>query len=140
MQSARVALVTGSLVALLVACVGGPGPLPDQGTDQASQGGGITGDTSGREGNDGREDDNAGDAPPAAPAFITVATYDTSCSEDSDCVGVYQGVACQACVCPNAAVNRKDLENYSKDLEKARTDCARDDIACAPCEPTAARC
>jgi len=140
MQSTRVALVTGSLVTLLVACVGGPGPLPDQGPDQGSQGGGITGDTSASEGSGGRTGDSTDDASPAPPAIITVTNYDTTCSEDSDCVAVYQGVVCQACLCPNAAVNRKDLENYSKDLEKAGTDCSRDDVACGPCETQMAGC
>lgn len=140
MQSSRVALVTGSLVALLVACVGGPGPLPDQGPDQSSQGGGIAGDTSAGEGSSGRNGDSTDDAPPAAPAVITVATYDTTCSEDSDCVAVYQGAVCQACFCPNAALNRKDLEKYSKDLEKAGKDCSRDGAACGPCESQVAGC
>ena len=139
MQGTRVGLVIGSLVVLLAACVGGPGPLPDQGSDQAGQGGGTSDDTSGSEGSDGRGD-STDDAPPAAPAVMTVTNYDTTCSEDSDCVAVYQGVVCQACLCPNAAVNRKDLENYSKDLEKAGTDCTRDDIECAPCAPQVAGC
>jgi hypothetical protein len=36
-------VLVGSLLLALAACVGGPGPLPDQGSDQSSQGGGIQG-------------------------------------------------------------------------------------------------
>lgn len=43
MRRALASIAIGCFVVALAACVGGPGPLPDQGSDQASQGGGITG-------------------------------------------------------------------------------------------------
>ena len=149
MRRARIAFGTGCFVALLAACVGGPGPLPDQGTDQAGQGGGVVGDTSAGEGSSGSSKGSTDPevvTPPGAPTQISVATFDTTCSEDSDCVAVFQGAVCDACRCPNAAINGRDLEKYSKDLEKAGQDCARPTIPCrcdsqlAGCDAKTKRC
>lgn len=56
---------------------------------------------------------------------VDVAEYDQSCTEDSDCVAVKDGDIC--CGCPNAAINKSDLDRYNDDLGTCSAQC---DIGC----------
>lgn len=56
---------------------------------------------------------------------VDVTDYDQSCQQDSDCVVVQDGNIC--CGCPNAAINRADLERYQDDLGECSEQC---DIGC----------
>lgn len=137
MRTGRIALGTGCLVALLVACVGGPGPLPDQGVDQASQGGGIAGDPSGDDDGQasGGSKSGGGTTKPAKPPVtLRASDYDQDCEVDSDCVAVFEGSACTTCRCSNAAIATKDANKYTSDLQNGVKDCPDPgDVACAPC-------
>jgi hypothetical protein len=51
--------------------------------------------------------------------IITASSYDQSCQQDSDCVGISEGNACEACVvaCPGvAAINVSALGRYQADI------------------------
>jgi len=64
---------------------------------------------------------------------IDALDYAVSCSKDSECGTIYEGDACQACRCPNAAIQAQALEQYRRDLmrfdschqpERCGADCA----------------
>lgn len=134
MHRARVFLGSVSVFALLAACVGGPGPLPDQVGDQGGQGRGSSGDP-------GSDSDDGNDAPPpAAPVMVSASSFDRSCEEDDDCVGVFEGLACTACQCPNAAINKKDRGKHTSELSKGAKDCERTDLACGECAARPVTC
>ena len=146
MHKARIALVSGSFLVLLAACVGGPGELPDQGKDQARQGGGIVGDPSGSgsgsagSGSAGRPPAKSDDAP-KAQVTIRASDFDQDCKVDSDCVAVFEGPACTACKCPNAAISSKEANKYSRDIAKGAEDCPdQGDVACTPCVSAVVGC
>ena len=44
---------------------------------------------------------------------ISTAGYDVSCTADTDCVAVYAGTLCSACLCPNATINQGAAAAYS---------------------------
>lgn len=48
---------------------------------------------------------------------IYAKDYDQTCNEDSDCVPVAQGSACDVCesVCQSATINRSALAQYERD-------------------------
>ncbi len=146
MRRARVAVGTGSFVALLaVACVGGPGQLPDQGIDQASQGGGVVADPSGSPTGDETSSgtNNGGNKPPPGkpPVILRAGDYDQDCEVDTDCVAIFEGNACTSCACPNAAIASKDASKYSGDRTDAAKDCPDPgDVACTPCESPRVGC
>ena len=145
MRRARIALATGGFVALLAACVGGPGPLPDQGIDQASQGGGIQGDPSSttEQTSSAGGNDNSGSKPEQTrpPVMLRASDYDQDCEVDSDCVAVFEGEGCTACRCPNAAISTQDATKYATDVQNAAKDCpARGDVACASCQNVSPGC
>ena len=56
---------------------------------------------------------------------VDVTDYDQSCQADTDCVVVRDGDIC--CGCPNAAINKTDLERYQGDLGTCEAQC---DIGC----------
>ncbi len=56
---------------------------------------------------------------------IDVTEYDQSCVASEDCVVVKNGDIC--CGCPDAAINRKDLDRYQGDLGECEAVC---DIGC----------
>lgn len=69
----------------------------------------------------------------AAKSSIDALDYAVSCSKDSECGTIYEGDACQACRCPNAAIQAQALEQYRRDLmrfdschqpERCGADCA----------------
>lgn len=127
MRKAGIALMGwGCLVTIVAACVGGPGPLPDQGPDQSSQGGGIQGAS---------KSGTTGTSMAAANAqTIEASAFDRSCTVDADCVGVFEGRACAACKCPNAAIAKKDQQKFDSELTSRTAECpASEEAACEPC-------
>lgn len=137
MHRARVFLGSVSIFAFLAACVGGPGPLPDQGGDQGGQGRGSSG---GPSSGDDSDDGDVSTAPPPAPVMVSASSFDRSCEEDDDCVGVFEGFACTSCQCPNAAINKKDRGKHTSELSKGAKDCEQTDIACGECAARPATC
>jgi len=136
------------MVALVAACVGGPGSLPDdQGGSQtpsiptatatttsrppsSNGGGGSAGGSSGGSG-----------TVPEPQRIIVASEFDQSCTEnDDECSPVFIGSMCSPCQCPNAAISAKDMDKYKKLASERGQGCAIPDIACSPCQPTAARC
>lgn len=121
------------VVTVLAACVGGPGPLPDQGPDQASQGGGIQ-SASGGSGQPSGSKSAGGGTATSTSQTIKASEFERSCTADSDCVTVYEGLVCGACQCPNAAIAKKDQVKYSSELAKRSAGCSDPgDVACDPC-------
>ncbi|MFI5299156.1 MAG: hypothetical protein ACHREM_13755 [Polyangiales bacterium] len=47
---------------------------------------------------------------------ISASHYDQACAANADCVPVYEGSACGACFCPNAAINQSALAQYRSDF------------------------
>jgi hypothetical protein len=141
MRTVGVALGSGWLVAWLVACTGGSGPLPDQGSDQAGQGAGVIGGENGVD-DSPTERPSSGEstAPPKLPVMMSVADFDVSCEVDDDCTAVFQGNSCEACFCPNAAINRKDIEEYTSEFAKNRSDCQLGSVDCAECARPSVAC
>ncbi|MBX3224526.1 MAG: hypothetical protein KF795_28690 [Labilithrix sp.] len=139
MHRARVFLGSACFFALLAACVGGPGPLPDQGSDSAGQRSGASDDPSSGSGSS-KDDGKPTTTTPKVPVVVSIATFDATCTQDKDCVAVFQGSSCQACKCPNAAINKKDQKKYESELEKASKDCPVPDIACGTCETQSVGC
>ncbi|MBL9028154.1 MAG: hypothetical protein JNL21_38535 [Myxococcales bacterium] len=56
---------------------------------------------------------------------VDVTEYDQTCEADTDCVVVRDGDIC--CGCPNAAINKGDLQAYEDDLGECDAVC---DIGC----------
>lgn len=52
---------------------------------------------------------------------VDVADYDQSCTQDADCVAVKNGDIC--CGCPDAAINKSELERYQDDLGECAAIC-----------------
>lgn len=77
---------------------------------------------------------------------LSLEDYDTSCTDDPDCVAVFIGDVCPCTGCANAAINRNDHDRYLADLADARDACDEDPmcpaIACNEGEPIcdAGRC
>lgn len=142
----RNALALGSV--MLLACVGGPGSLPDQGPDQAGQGGGITREARGPSQTDEGEDDTPRPAPtatstpsqpPTQTSILTASEFNQSCESDADCVAVYQGLTCvsDSCRCPNGAIALADKANYDQQLASRTAACAsRTGGDCSACSTT----
>jgi hypothetical protein len=53
-------------------------------------------------------------APGCGNEQLSVADYDTTCDDASDCSAVYIG-ECSSDMCPNAAINTTDLAKYQGD-------------------------
>jgi hypothetical protein len=146
----RNVLAASGLVALL-ACTGGGGELPDQGPDQADQGGGIhrLPGQAVSSSSSSSEDERGGSNPPSSattntPAqnpYISSAEFGRTCNYDSDCVAVFQGFTCQTCKCPNDAIAAKDRSNYDQKLAERMANCpAQTDVQCSPCPNVTATC
>lgn len=72
---------------------------------------------------------------------INAGPYDQSCAQDIDCVPVFQGNTCDACNCPNTAVNKAQSARYQMDLVNRRAQCgALPLVECGPCPPTRGVC
>ena len=56
------------------------------------------------------------DAGSCSTAKISASSYDQSCTQNADCVAVWDGSVCTNCRCPNAAINRSALPQYQSDL------------------------
>jgi hypothetical protein len=138
---AGIALGSTCFVVLLAACVGGSGPLPGQGSESTDDS---------RSSSDGEPSVGSGSASgsmapptstnPGQDTSVTIAGFDVSCEEDTDCIAVFQGAACEPCKCANAAINRKDLQNYATAFNTAVKDCSSGGGDCVSCEPSAVHC
>lgn len=153
MKLGRLLFGSGSLLLLTVACVGGPGPLPDdQGQTQGSGnptttsppssgsgaggsvGTGTVGGSSGASGSSGTGT--------SVKRSITANEFNQSCSGESatECVAFFFGGTCTPCQCPNAAINVAESEKYEKLMTERTDGCAIPDIACGPCKSVTAIC
>jgi hypothetical protein len=138
MRKAWVAFVgAGCVFAAVAACVGGPGPLPEQGGEQPSQGGGIQGAGTAGQGTASK----SGGTAESSTKTIKASEFDRSCTADGDCVAVFEGLVCTQCKCPNAAIAKKDQAKLGSALVDRSAGCpATDDVECAPCPPASVRC
>lgn len=122
------AFVTGSLVAVLAACTGGPGPLPDGssegntgGTDTTS--GSATGDTAtSPPSNTTSSTSSSSGSSSGGSCSVSAAGLDTSCSTDSDCTLVFVGPI-SSCACSNFAINKNDLTKYQTQATQGAQGC-----------------
>lgn len=145
MQRAHFGVGAAIVLSALVACVGGPGPLPGE-TDGEGSGGGRgdsrppTTDPAGpREPN--RPGDDQGGA--SNPPRISASEFETSCTSDEECVAVYEGSVCPTeCACPNTAISVQSASDYAKELtELAKTWCSDlGDVDCVDCPSVTAKC
>ena len=88
------------------------------------------------------------DAAPAGPtpqpsSQIRAASYPQSCTRDDECVGVFEGDACNPCRCAMNAIRADALAKYKADLgqywgchkpEDCKADCRQTIGAAAKCE------
>jgi hypothetical protein len=160
----RVAVLASGffLVSAIVACVGGPGPLPngdDTNPDVERSAGSGTGSKSGSgQGGGAGTGGSTGSGtatptptgttlPPSTPPnntkSISASEFNRSCSVDSDCVLVYQGQVCNQCQCATSgtggSIAKTDQSKYNSTLSDRRNDppCPPEtDQACAPCATT----
>lgn len=136
MRRALAGLFIGSFIGAIAACTGGPGPLPD-GTGQPGQGGTSSGQdesTPAQSGSGGTASTST--ATGTTPPPITTSGYDTTCSTTTDCAAVYEGSPCEACRCPNAAINTSDLTKYMTALSNAAGSCPSSGPECKCAIPT----
>jgi hypothetical protein len=158
MKVARLLFVSGSLVLLTMAmaCVGGPGQLPDdqgqtqqQGgtgnstqTSPPSSGGGAGGSTGSGTVNPGGSSGSSGSSGTNIKRSIATNEFNQNCSGESptECIALFFGGTCTACQCPNAAINASESEKYKKLMSERSDGCAIPDIACAPCKSVTAIC
>jgi hypothetical protein len=73
---------------------------------------------------------------------LSIDDYDTSCAVDDDCVAVFIGDVCPCGGgCANAAINKRDQEQYREDYQDAYDSCSEQmECMMAPCEPWRAYC
>ncbi len=76
---------------------------------------------------------------------ITSSHYDQTCTAASDCVAVGTGDVCRSCLCPNSAINQKDLARYEADEKRLHSLCPGSVALCdcvqtAPVTCTGGRC
>jgi hypothetical protein len=50
------------------------------------------------------------------PVLVLAGNYDQSCTRDGDCIAVFEGNACTAVQCANAAIRRDELTEYRAEL------------------------
>ena len=70
----------------------------------------------------------------SSPCSIRAADYDQSCSQDSDCVAVFNGDYCTECPCENTAINIDAQPQYNSDFLKGKY------LACPCPAPPAVAC
>ena len=76
-----------------------------------------------------------------SPGDHTISTTGLSlaCTQDSDCVGVHGGSACDFCLCPNDSIAASDLGKYDQELVAKKAGCCT--AACnAQCTMLPVRC
>jgi hypothetical protein len=74
----------------------------------------------------------------ACSTTIDATHYSQTCSVDGDCSPVYSGQLCDACRCPNAAINTSDLARYNADQSTLLGHCGlQRGIACDCVQATA---
>ncbi|MBA3499818.1 MAG: hypothetical protein H0T65_05580 [Deltaproteobacteria bacterium] len=56
-------------------------------------------------------------SPFQTPSTLVLArAFDQACTRDDECVAVYEGNACTACRCANAAIHRDALPKYRAEI------------------------
>jgi hypothetical protein len=63
---------------------------------------------------------------------IRAEDYDQTCSKDEDCMTVLAGNACK-CSCDMAAINDRDVGDYTRDLADIKAECVDELAKCAKC-------
>ena len=83
------------------------------GSSESGDAGGSGSDDAGPESSDGAEDD----AGPSCDAVISADDYDRSCTQDTDCIAVFEGEATNECrECAFSAINVAEQEAYVEAL------------------------
>lgn len=137
--------------ALVLACTGGPGPLPNEGGDTGDQYGSIQGDTSSNGVSGGDSTGVSSSSSSGTPAVtydpqpdLFARDYDQSCSQDTDCQPVSEGTICTPCPCNTAAVNSKDYVKYvteqSSRVQKCDPATRTGSSVCAACASKTGKC
>lgn len=124
-------VIPGLLVAVFVACTGGPGPIDQTGGGSSGSLTSSSGGTSGGTSSSGDPTSGGGGGGSGGSNNKTVSASEVSqaCVESTDCVAVYEGAVCDACKCPNAAIAKDSLAEYGSKFQSAG--CPTTDVACA---------
>ena len=149
--AALASVFTLASTALVLACTGGPGALPNEGGETGDQYGSIQGDTSnnGVSGGDSTGTGSSSSSTSGSPVVtyepqkdLLAKDYDQSCSQDTDCQPVSEGAICTPCSCNTAAVNSKDYVKFltEQSSRKSKCDPALLSGTCSPCENKTAKC
>lgn len=81
--------------------------------------------------------------PKGAPAPLDGSTYDTTCTQDTDCTAVTVGDLCAPCTCPGAAIATKAFASYAADYRARLSECpaeATGGPVCAACPAPQVTC
>lgn len=114
----------------LVGCVGGPG-------DGFGGDAGVVGSSGG---SSGASSTSSSGGSSGSSNQIRTSDFSQTCQAAADCVPIYQGEACNSCLCPNAAIASSDLQNYQSKLSTARRSCPPSTADCVPCPTPATLC
>jgi hypothetical protein len=63
---------------------------------------------------------------------IREADYDQSCAQDADCTTVFVGNPCE-CSCDTAAINDRDMGDYTRDIDDIKGECVDELATCTKC-------
>ena len=137
----RYVLSTSALI-VLVACTGGPGPIDQTGNGSSSGGtsGSLpgTGSNSGSGTSTGTGSSTGSGTGGGSGGTVSANEFSQECVESTDCIAIYEGSICNQCGCPNAAIAKSALSEYSS--KRASAGCQTTDVDCAPCEGAVVSC
>ncbi len=80
------------------------------------------------------------DDEPGPSTAVHTKNYSKACAVETDCVAVYEGNACSACQCENAAVAKTEHKNYLRDLGFAEGRCTSAPACAADCRSVTVTC
>lgn len=63
---------------------------------------------------------------------IRAMDYDQSCTKNEECQTVLVGNPCE-CSCDSAAIRKSEVDEYTRDIDDIKADCAADVAKCAAC-------
>jgi hypothetical protein len=75
----------------------------------------------------------------SSPTAVSAGNYNQKCTQNTDCVGIYQGDVCSGCTCINAAIAQSDYNRYLSDKHTALGQCTGG-TPCGGCANQAAFC
>lgn len=81
--------------------------------------------------------------PQGARAPLDGSMYDTTCTQDTDCIPVTVGDLCAPCTCPGAAIAAKAFASYAADYRARLSECpaeATGGPVCAACPAPQVTC